>query len=1090
MTPSHRNRASRGARSRGRATTAACWLATFGLVATITSAPSRAQEPIPTPSRNFDGRVDPTPGLTPAAASTANAALEAFAAGRPNLAASVDERFGVTSKLYDRLGYLTPPDPRDPSTIALAFIETNLAVLGLDQADLAEYEVSDLVVNPVTGSTHLYLLQNFQGVSLYNGLLQVNVNRDGRIMSVNNAWVRGLAAAANIVAPGLTASDAVARAAQMLYVGPIRPPAGLGPPNGVKQQTRLDPTDISIAPLEAELMWLPVDRSDVRLVWSFQIHTMDASHIYDLTVDASSGNVWTRFDWVAGDSYRVYSKPAESPIHLSPEPPADGRTLVGNPFNTTASPFGWHDTDGVTGPEYTTMRGNNAHAYIDSDANNTPPNTEPDCGLTLDCDFPIDLTQAPSNYEAAAVANLFYWNNYIHDVQYQYGFTEGAGNFQANNYGRGGEQGDYVRAEAQDGAGFNNANFATPADGSRPRMQMFLWSSPDPDIDGDFDNGIIVHEYGHGISNRLVGGPSNVSCLNNAQQPGEGLSDWWSLVYTAKPGDAGTDGRGIGTYALNQPTSGRGIRSQRYSTDSSINTWTYASLNGMAIPHGVGSVWAQAAWEMYWALVDTHGFDANLMDGVGTAGNQRAMLYVNEGLMNTSCSPAFTDVRDGIIQAATDNHDGADVCLLWTTFAGFGLGANAVSGGANGTSPTDGAGLPGACLASAPQISINDISITEGNSLALDSATGGFTVTLSAASTNIITVDYATADNTATSSVSSSTQSNATSMSLPAGPGSSGKSDLYPSTISVPETTAVLSDVNVTLTGYAHTWPSDIDVLLEGPTGATVVLMSDVGGSTDAVDVTLTFDDVGPGMTSPVTSGTYKPTNNGSVDTFPTPAPGGTYGGSLAVFNDTNPTGTWSLYIVDDAGQDTGNLTGGWSLTLSTPSVSSDYLSTSGTLTFASGNTSQNVNVSVTGDTVAESTETFLMNLTNSVNSTILDAQGIGTILDDDGRGLSWTDGTLTAGSSLLKAIHITELRTRINSLRNANRLSAAVWTDATLVPGVTISKAVHHTELRTALIEVYAALGQTPLLSVVSTGMVISADHIIELRAAVVAIE
>ena len=81
----------------------------------------------------------------------------------------------------------------------------------------------------------------------------------------------------------------------------------------------------------------------------------------------------------------------------------------------------------------------------------------------------------------------------------------------------------------------------TPPDGSRPRMQMYLWSAPTPDRDGDFDNGIIIHEYGHGISNRLVGGPSNTSCLTNRQQPGEGLSDWWALVYTAKPGDRGTE---------------------------------------------------------------------------------------------------------------------------------------------------------------------------------------------------------------------------------------------------------------------------------------------------------------------------------------------------------------------------------------------------------------------------------------------------------------------------------------------------------------------------------------------------------------------
>jgi hypothetical protein len=228
-------------------------------------------------------------------------------------------------------------------------------------------------------------------------------------------------------------------------------------------------------------------------------------------------------------------------------------------------------------------------------------------------------------------------------------------------------------------------------------MQMFVWTAPTPDRDGDIDNGIIIHEYGHGISNRLVGGPSNVSCLGNAQQPGEGLSDWWALAYTGEVGDAGTNARGIGTYALNQPPSGAGIRTQRYSTDPAVNTWTYASISGMAIPHGVGSVWAQGAWEVYWKLVDKWGFSSNLYNATGSAGNQRAMLYVNEGLKNTACSPTFTQVRDGIIQAATDNHGGEDVCDIWSAFAAYGLGTNAVSGGSGSTSPTNGFNVPAAC---------------------------------------------------------------------------------------------------------------------------------------------------------------------------------------------------------------------------------------------------------------------------------------------------------------------------------------------------------------------------------------------------------
>ena len=320
----------------------------------------------------------------------------------------------------------------------------------------------------------------------------------------------------------------------------------------------------------------------------------------------------------------------------------------------------------------------------------------------MSCDFGLDLTLPPSSYRPAAVTNLFYWTNLVHDVHYRYGFDEVAGNFQVNSYNRGGKGNDAVRAEAQDGLGVNNANFATPPDGTSPRMQMYTWATTSPSRDGDLDGGIIVHEYGHGISNRLVGGPSNVNCLANPQQPGEGISDFFTLAYTARPGDAGADGRGIGTYAMGQTPTGQGIRTQRYSTNSTVNTWTYESINGASRPHGVGAVWAQALWEVYWALVGAHGFDDNLHDATGGAGNQRAMLYVTEGLKNTACSPTFTQARDGIIQAAHSLHGGEDVCRLWTAFAAFGLGIDAVSNGPSSTTPVNGFNRPAACGGAEP----------------------------------------------------------------------------------------------------------------------------------------------------------------------------------------------------------------------------------------------------------------------------------------------------------------------------------------------------------------------------------------------------
>ena len=237
--------------------------------------------------------------------------------------------------------------------------------------------------------------------------------------------------------------------------------------------------------------------------------------------------------------------------------PDGGRTVVVDPADSIGSPFGWHDTDGVAGAEFTIPRGNNVHAYLDRDANNSPDAGEPDGGAALDFTgalVPLDLiNDGPTAYGAASAVNLFYWNNIIHDVFYHYGSDEASGNFQENNYGNGGAGSDSVNAEAQDGAGTNNANFATPSDGSNPRMQMFTWTTTTPNRDGDFSSGIITHEYGHGISNRLTGGPGNVGCLGNSEQMGEGWSDWLGLVMTANAGDSSTTIRGLGTYALGQP---------------------------------------------------------------------------------------------------------------------------------------------------------------------------------------------------------------------------------------------------------------------------------------------------------------------------------------------------------------------------------------------------------------------------------------------------------------------------------------------------------------------------------------------------------
>ena len=198
--------------------------------------------------------------------------------------------------------------------------------------------------------------------------------------------------------------------------------------------------------------------------------------------------------------------------------------------------------------------------------------------------------------------------------------------------------------------------------------------------DSDLDNMVIAHEYGHGISTRLVGGADLADCLFNAEQMGEGWSDWFGLMLTQVVSDQGEDGRGVGTYLINEPNSGVGIRPAPYSTDFAINDYTYGNTNSNSLsqPHGIGFVWATMLWDLNWALIDEYGFDPNIKSGTG--GNNIAMSLVIEGLKMTSCGPGFVDGRDGILAADQVLYGGANQCLIWSVFAKRGLGYSADQG--------------------------------------------------------------------------------------------------------------------------------------------------------------------------------------------------------------------------------------------------------------------------------------------------------------------------------------------------------------------------------------------------------------------------
>lgn len=521
-------------------------------------------------------------------------------------------------------------------------------------------------------------------------------------------------------------------------------------------------------------------------------------------------------------SYRVFAFPVEAPSF-------GARTLISNPWDLALSPEGWHSTGTNS---YTTARGNNVHVYTDMDNLDTPQ-FEVDGGSSRNFDFPLDLSYWPTGspgtgYTDAALTNLFYVNNRVHDILYKFGFTESAKNFQANNFGKGGNGNDYVKAEARDGSGTNNANFSTPSDGGNGKMQMYIWypngtlpqvffintppehssrvisvgrgyfgsplsttpltadlkipniidgctpitagsltgkiayikrgdcnfsvkvrnaqdagavavviannkvedtdtqisnmiGSTDPGIvipsvfinkldaaffdgllsagnvnitlkeadlvprDANLDNGVIAHEYGHGLSNRTTG--TSVGCLNtNAdnEQMGEGWSDFLALMFTMKPTDNASVPRGIGTYLSFQPTSGVGIRPAQYSPDPAINDYTYGDTNGMVINgspdvHSIGFIWASILWDLHWKYVEKYGFN-NDLTADSNSGSARVFQLVLDGLKLQGCLPTFIMGRDGILAADQASTNGANKCLIWNVFAKRGVGVNASAG--------------------------------------------------------------------------------------------------------------------------------------------------------------------------------------------------------------------------------------------------------------------------------------------------------------------------------------------------------------------------------------------------------------------------
>lgn len=244
------------------------------------------------------------------------------------------------------------------------------------------------------------------------------------------------------------------------------------------------------------------------------------------------------------------------------------------------------------------------------------------------------------------------------------------------------------------------AIFISGADGFKLRAAMLAGATLNgsaalgPDLDGSFDNGVVSHEFGHGITNRLTGGPANSSCLNSAtgnQTMGEGWSDFFALWITTRPGEDGSTNRYMATYDNGDPYAvGPGFRRKPYSTNFSRNNYTYAQLGTatgkFSETHDVGEVWATVLWDLNWQFIYRYGYNADFFSATG--GNNKMLKLVLDGCKLQVCNPGFLDGRDALLRADSLTNRAANAGLIWNVFARRGMGYSAVQGTRTNGAPT------------------------------------------------------------------------------------------------------------------------------------------------------------------------------------------------------------------------------------------------------------------------------------------------------------------------------------------------------------------------------------------------------------------
>ena len=655
--------------------------------------------------------------------------------------------------------FLSRPSSQKRSDVLKAFLRDNSDLIGARANQIDELKVVADYTNPDGNLSFVELNQEINGIPVFRGEVKAGFTKAVEIIRVINNFASGIDPASVSKDFGDPAS-AVAAAARHINVAPEK----------LDLTSNQSSTDLRSvfgngdSATTAEKMYFPTEPGVV--IPSWRVLIWQPANAYYIVVDDQGMMLWRKNltdHQTQPATYSVYASPsamlniAHSPFPFSPGPtsPAGQHgtaisrtnvTRIGNEAPYTFNQLGWiPDGSFITD-------GNNVQAGLDRDGNVTDgidPNSEAFSGTRLfsytyqpynpstgtgDVPIPAPQTYPGSAFQQGIVTQLFYTTNWFHDEAYRLGFTEAARNFQNVNFTGQGIDSDRVRGEAQDAVGTNNANFTTAADGVRGRMQMFLFSGPNPDIDGSLDNDVVIHELTHGLSSRLHG--NSLGLFNDMSRGmGEGWSDFFGMAMLSTPNDPidslATNGAYVthlfqgelnNTYygirrfptAIKSSLGGPNNRPHNPLTFADIDA-TQLNISDGAFPprfdntsdqvHNAGEIWCNALWEVRAKMIQRLGWEV---------GNRRILQLVIDGMKLAPLSPTPVTERDAIIAAAYATGNAADVADIWAGFAIRGLGAGASiqnvggssTGGTGTARVTEAFNAPN--LVQAPAVTVSD----------------------------------------------------------------------------------------------------------------------------------------------------------------------------------------------------------------------------------------------------------------------------------------------------------------------------------------------------------------------------------------------